>query len=413
MTRRPGRPERIDQLVHVLAGRDAIGTHVRQLQSLFREAGYASDIYVGEAEPEMRPLSTPVEELVPAGDGTWLLFHHSTGTPVAEAALRHVGPLLVDYHNVTPARLVERWAPWVRSELELGVEQLNELAPRAIRGIAHSAFSAGELRAAGCGDVAVLPLLFETPATAAPGGGAPGVEPPAVGAPVPGMSVPGVSVPGAPVPGMSVPGAMWLFVGRVSPHKAQHDVVKAFACYRRLYDREARLVLVGTFLGADYHRALERFVIRLGLQDAVTLTGPVPAVALAAHYASADVFVCLSDHEGFCIPIVEAMGAGVPVVAYDAAAVGETVGTGGLLLEDKSPLAVATAVDRVVSAPEVRGALVAAGRRRAESFALTRSRATWAAVLAALGGASDRPDHQPSFSPTSTAETSGAGREVS
>ncbi|MFZ0665898.1 MAG: glycosyltransferase family 4 protein, partial [Acidimicrobiales bacterium] len=168
-------------------------------------------------------------------------------------------------------------------------------------------------------------------------------------------------------------GADWLFVGRISPHKAQHDLIKALACARSMTDPSARLHLVGTSLGIDYLRALERFADRLGIADAVRMPGTVTAGVLAGYYETADVFVCVSDHEGFCVPIIEAMGRGCPVVAHEAAAVGETVGEAGIVLHDKSPVTVATAVDRVTSDPMLNERLVSLGKKRAELLSVPSS----------------------------------------
>ena len=358
---RPARPARIDQVLHILAARDAIGTHVLHTRDALRAAGFGSDIYAGDAHPEVRAQARPLEELpVSPRPDSWLLFHHSTGSAVADAVLRRPEPLLVDYHNITPPALVRRWAPWIREELELGLEQLGAVAPASFFGIAHSRFSETELHAAGCARTAVVaPLVdlaaFEVTADAA--------------------------VPGAHRAERADGGADWLFVGRVSPHKAQHDLIKALACYRRFYDPRARLHLVGSSLGTDYPRALERFAARLGLGDAVRMVGTVSDEALAAYYRSADVFVCASDHEGFCVPLVEAMHLGLPVVAYDTAAVGETVGDGGIVLTDKAPMTVAAAVHRVVADDALRVALVDAGRRRARAFALPVGKARLVAAI--------------------------------
>ena len=136
------RPTRIDQVLHILAYHDAIGTHVLGVRDVLREAGFESDIYAGEVHPELKHESRPVEDLpLTPRAGSWLLFHHSIGTTVAETVLKRPEPLLVDYHNITPAALVDRWAPWVREELELGFEQLDQLAPKAFFGLAHSEFS--------------------------------------------------------------------------------------------------------------------------------------------------------------------------------------------------------------------------------------------------------------------------------
>jgi L-malate glycosyltransferase len=167
-----------------------------------------------------------------------------------------------------------------------------------------------------------------------------------------------------------------LFVGRVAPNKAQHDVVKAFAWYRRVFDAEASLTLVGGVSAGSYWSALERFVDGLGLSGVVRLAGSVSDAELEGLYRSADVFVCLSEHEGFCVPLLEAMAHGVPVVAFGAAAVPETLGDAGLVLASKRPGLVAEAVGRVMRDGGLRARLVGAGRRRLEHFSLARTRRT-------------------------------------
>jgi L-malate glycosyltransferase len=366
------RPGRIDQVVHILAYNDAIGSHVLEVRDILRRAGFDSEIYAGEVHPELQDQARPVEELpVPrAGQGSrggqgvqrsqgggsrggsWLLFHHSIGTRVADVVLKRPEPLVVDYHNITPPALVDGWAPRVRDELELGLEQLHRLASKAFFGMAHSSFSERELARAGCTRTTVVPALFRASSR--------------------GETADPVALRALRA-AKSEGGADWLFVGRLSPHKAQHDLVKAISASRRLYDQGARLHLVGTSLGVDYVRALERFATRLGIAEAIRIAGQVPDGVLAAYYETADVFVCLSDHEGFCVPVVEAMERGLPVVAYDAAATGETVGTGGIVLDDKSPVVVAAAVERVTKDRLLRHRLAGAARRRATELSMPAS----------------------------------------
>jgi glycosyltransferase involved in cell wall biosynthesis len=218
--------------------------------------------------------------------------------------------------------------------------------------VADSAFNEGELREAGYGHTAVVSLLIDMT-----GGGEP--PDPALLARLGEAKAAG--------------GADFLFVGKVSPHKAPHDLVKMLAVYRRLYDPEARLHLVGSPLGERYGPALDGFVERLGLTGAVTVTGSVPPAVLEAYYAMADVFVCASEHEGFCVPLVEAMGHGVPVVAYGVTAVPETVGQAGLVLDDKEPARFAAAVARVMGDPELRRRLAAAAAERVEAYSVRHS----------------------------------------
>ena len=171
-------------------------------------------------------------------------------------------------------------------------------------------------------------------------------------------------------------GAQWLFVGRVAPNKCQHDVVGAFAVYRRVFDPGARLTLVGGATSPHYQRAIERLIGELGLGDSVEILSGVSDAELLAHWATSDVFVCLSEHEGFCVPLLEAMTLGVPVVAYAAGAVPGTLDGAGVLLDDKDPLSVATAVDEVCRPGPARDRLVKAGRQRAADFSLAETSKT-------------------------------------
>ena len=160
-----------------------------------------------------------------------------------------------------------------------------------------------------------------------------------------------------------------LFVGRVSPNKRQDDLLRMLAYYRRCIDPDAHLVLVGSYRDQPtYYARLRELSRALGLEDAVTFTGKVSTAALVAHYRAASCFVSLSEHEGFGVPLLEAMRFDLPVVAYDAAAVGETVGGAGLLLRDRD-LAVAAETAALASEDRaLRERLAVAGRRRIRDF---------------------------------------------
>lgn len=367
-----GRPERIDQVVPSFGRRDAIGTHVLHLRQVLRDAGYASDIWCRGAFDDVRAECHLLGELSPLPrPRSWWLYHFATGSPEADLLAGRPEPMMVDYHNFTPPELFGTWAPEALGDAYLGRAQLGGLAGRVTFAMADSAFNERDLVAAGYERTVTVPPLFD-----------PGAHEHTVDS----------SLLAERRRQRRGGGADWLFVGRVAPSKAQHDVVKAFACYRRWFDPEARLHLVGTSVGPAYPRALERFARRLGLGEAVRLTGSVTDEELAAYYATTDVFVCLSDHEGFCIPVVEAMHLGVPVVAYDAGAVGETVGTGGVVLTHKDPATVAVTVDRVLRDPDLRAHLEAAGKRRAMSFAFATTQKRWrAAIDEAVGAASPIP----------------------
>lgn len=350
----------IHQFVPTLATRDAVGSHYLQIRDTLRAAGFASDIYAMEVKRELKGQGLPYTSFAGAraGEPTWLLYQSSVGCPVAEFVRDRPEPLMVDYHNITPASFFAGWEDHVAIRLNAGRRQLRELAARAELGLADSAYNARELDELGYRASAVVPILLDTATFA-----------------------------GAADPELSTrlaarPGHRWLFVGRISPNKCQHDVMKAFAAYRRCYDPRATLTLVGGSSSHAYETALHAYCDALGVRDAVEFAGSVSHAQLVSHYEQADVFVCLSEHEGFCVPLLEAMYHRLPIVAYAEAAVPETLGGAGLLLPSKSPFAVAAAADRLIRDPAVRAEAVTRGERRLADFDLATGRR---ALLDAVG----------------------------
>jgi glycosyltransferase involved in cell wall biosynthesis len=348
-------PRAIHQFVPSFAPRNAIGNHVLQVQDVVRGMGLESEIYVGDAWREVAHLTRPYRELA-GGNGTWLLYQASTGSPIADWLRARPEPKLLNYHNITPASLFAPWEPHVGVELSAGRRQLAELAADTELAIAVSSYNQAELRAAGYRNTAVVPILLDTSTFER-------AEDPAA------------------VERLRAPGPVWLFVGRLAPNKAQHDLLKALSVYRRVYDPTARLRLVGGSSSHAYATAVETFVKALQLQDAVELCGEVSDAELAAHYRAADVFVSTSEHEGFCIPLLEAMHHRLPIVAYGSSAIPETLGGAGLCLRTKESTRVAAAVHRVVTDPTLRAALVTAGTDRLAAFDLETNRRRMADVL--------------------------------
>ncbi len=338
---------RIDQVLPSLASRDAIGVHALALASALRAAGVESEIYYGSCTPDVAELGRPITELGRGAKDRWLLYHLSIGSPIFDALSARGEPKLVNYHNITPAELIDGWAPQVTHEAAVGRAQLARLAPESRFAVCDSAFNESELLAAGYRGTAVVPLLIDMTSAGAP---------------------PDPAVERRLAEAKAGGGIDLLFTGKISPWKAPHDLVKMLAVYRRLYDPSARLHLVGGPIGERYGPALEAFVERLGLTDAVDLVGSLEPAGLEAYFRAADVYVSASEHEGFGVPLVEAMGHGVPVVAYGVTAVPETVGTAGIVLDSKEPLRFAAAVARVVSDQELRSHLGVAAAARVTHF---------------------------------------------
>jgi glycosyltransferase involved in cell wall biosynthesis len=344
----------IHQFIPTLAPRDAIGAHCLAMQEALRNAGFRSDIYAQEAKEGLRKRARPFRSFrgPRAGEETWLLYHASVGSPVGDWLAARREPLLVDYHNITPMAYFARYEPHTAAVMGLGRRQLQKLAHRARLGLADSAYNAHELEELGYRATAVVPILLDV-----------------------------ATLDVAPSPtalerlrrAKAAGGSDLLFVGRIAPNKAQHDLVKLLAAYRTNHDPAARLHLVGGVSSHGYEVALRKFVAALGLTDCVEITGTVTAAELSAYWATADVFVIASEHEGFNVPLLEAMHHRVPVVAYAAAAVPETLGTGGLALPTKDAATMAAAVARVLRDDDLRSGLVRTGTARLGEFAIERS----------------------------------------
>jgi len=361
-------PMRIDQVLPSLVARDAIGLHTLEVRELLRSEGFRSDIYYLTCTPDVAREGHPLSEIgAPRGD-RWILYQLSIGSPAAEIVLERPEPKIVNYHNITPAELIAPWEPEVAFEVDLGRKQMARLAPVSRLAIADSAFNESELREVGYAQTTVVPLLIDFSARS---------------------EDPDPSALARLEARRRHGGADLLFVGKVSPHKAQHELLKAFALFKQLYDPRARLHLVGSPLGEKYIVALEQLVAELGLFEDVEVTGSVSSGELAAYYRVADAFVCASKHEGFCVPLVEAMARGLPVIAYATAAIPETVADAGIVVPPGDALQMATAMQKVTSDGRLRAALQEAGMKRASELSIVISRERFKAevhsALAAAG----------------------------
>lgn len=273
------------------------------LRAILQQMGHRSEIFAEHIHDDLRGSVRPIDSYKGGSDSV-LILHHSLGYEHLEAVLARPGRKIVSYHNITPARFFSH--PFFIDRINLGLGQLGLLARHAHAAIADSNFNRRDLLRAGFGPVEVIPvkLNFDSFRTVAK---------------------------------RRRPTTDWLFVGRLVENKCQHDVIAAFAAYAKAFDGEAQLHLVG----GDNHHSYVDYVRhtsdRLGVAERVKILGKVDDVTLGRYLETAGVFVSMSEHEGFGVPLLEAMAAGIPVIAYDSAAVGETMGGAGLLVDDKDP----------------------------------------------------------------------------
>jgi L-malate glycosyltransferase len=361
-----GSPVAVHQFIPTLNPRDATGTHTLLLRDVLRRAGWRSEIFAEAihddlADQAYKHWMYPEHE---AADDVHI-YQFSTSSAVAGFLAEHRQPLILDFHNFTGPEYYTGWEPHTVERAARAADELALLAPRSVLGLADSPFNEVALRRAGCPRTAVVPVLVDYHRV---------------------LAAPDPRVAGELARLKYGGGADILFVGRVVPSKAQHELIKALWAYRRLYDPAARLHLVGGTSSYEYSRALRGFIDDLGLTRAVRITGDVSDGALAAHFAAADVYLSLSLHEGFGVPLVEAMAAGVPVVTRAVGAVAGTVGDAGLHLAGGDPTYIAAALHRVLTDDELRARLVEAGKRRVPELSLESVAAQVVAQVATVAG---------------------------
>ncbi len=333
----------IHLMVPMLHRRDAVGEHTRTLRELLLVAGVRSTVYTELPDPETvdetRPYRDYARDAVP---GDVLVYQVATRSEMTRWLARRPEPVVLNYHSITPATFFARWNNGIARMQEAAVRELAELAPRCVLGIGVSEFDVAELRAAGCPATRVVPVVNVPLPPVAPD--------PAAAAVLTKRAAAG--------------GPWWLSVGRLAPNKAHQDTIAALFVARATTSPGAHLTIVGGPTEPHYAAALKRYAADLGLSGAVEFTTQLTPGELAARYATADVLVMLSEHEGFGVPLVEAMSQGLPVVAYDAGAVAEVMDGAGVLLDRKGPRDVADAVGALLEDGARRDGLVAAGRTR-------------------------------------------------
>ncbi len=317
---------------------------MRYLRELLRSWGYASEIYADQWDEECRPLIRPAKDYPREADAdSALLIHHSFESRLVPLIARSPGRKALVYHNVTPAWLFEGFERKVAGACTAAREELLAMQPLVECAWAYSRFSAEELVAAGYPHVAVLPFAVDWRA---------------------------FDVAPDPVLRAELDDgcANLLFVGRAVPSKRVDDVLRVFTAYQRLYQPRSRLVVAG-YLNreAPYGAYLYGLKELLGAERVLFL-GRVSAAQLSACFSTATAYLSMSRHEGFGVPLLEAMYRGVPLVAYGAAAVPETMAGAGVATLSPEPLEVARLLAVLERNPALRQEIVTAQRARLESL---------------------------------------------
>jgi glycosyltransferase involved in cell wall biosynthesis len=354
----------VHQVVAALLPGDAVGNEALEFRRMLRASAHESRIYAGHVAPEMADEGLPFDAYagLPDSADAVTLLHFAIGSPVMRAVLARRGPLVLRYHNVTPAQFFVGYRPDLVELCHQGRALLAEFASRAMVGLAVSEFNRRDLVDASFEKTEVLPLAMNFTA-----------------------------LEHAPDPFVlsrfNDTRRNLIFVGRLAPSKKVEDVIRVFCAYQRYVEPESRLFIVGDGRGFEtYTRRLDELVSHLRI-DEVVFTGPVTQAELNAYYRLSHAYLSLSEHEGYGAPLVEAMQFGLPVLAFDAGAVRETLRGGGVLMKDKAPEVVAELLDVVLNDEATRAAVLATQARALESIRGVDLASGLARILKSVGEA--------------------------
>jgi glycosyltransferase involved in cell wall biosynthesis len=339
----------VNQWVPAAHRGDAIGDSARRVRDVLRRLGHEADIYAltmdDDLHGEIRSFADPAAR---RGDVT--IFHFALPSSMTDAFARLPRGRVLQYHNITPAHFFAPYEPDIFRLLALGRQELQTLAGQTDAALGDSEYNRQELEEMGFSNTGVFPIA---------------VDPERVR-----------QAPRRPALEAILSDGLlnFLFVGRIVPNKKIEDHIKLAEHYKRYVDTEYRFIFVGKSDGVPrYYNMIRALVIEYQMHPSrFWFTGAVPEEDLAAYYRHATAYVSLSEHEGFCVPLLEAMAADVPVLAYGATAVPDTLGGAGICFTPKDLEYAAELLGELAYNHDLRGEIIAGQRRRLQDFGEAR-----------------------------------------
>lgn len=343
---------RIVQLLPTLVSGDAIGNDVVELDKILKEWGYDTQIYAQNVGRGIDPCMVGRGEcyLQQIKPEDIVIYHLSTGTTINDKLKQLQCKLIIDYHNITPPAFFEKYSQDAVERSMKGIEGVIGLRNYAQYCLADSEFNRKELLEYGydC-DIDVLPIFLTFDKF---------------------NKKPNKRI----VTKYKDDFVNVIFTGRIAPNKKHEDIIKTYYFYKNYINSKSRLFLVGSFNGMEkYKKALDKYIEELGLQD-VFFTGHVSFDNLLAYYKVADVFLCMSEHEGFCVPLLEAMHFRIPIIAYATTGVKDTLGECGMQMKEKDCKMAAEMINLLINDEKLRKQVIDEQLERLTDFSLEKTK---------------------------------------
>lgn len=348
---------RIVQLSPNITSGDAVSNDIFMMGEVLSQMGYENAIVCSAAAEKVRSRVTLLQDFTERPDDIFI-YHMSIGNAMSRYVLEaDVKRKLMVYHNITPYEYFDPASELSRA-CKQGRMELRELSGVTEFALCDSAYNKEELDALGYPETAVLPIVFDEDEY---------------------RSTPPDSTLLEKYRGDGYVNI--LFVGRIAPNKKQEDVIHSFHLYQKYINPKSRLFLVGGAVHSDrYMEALSRYVEENKIEN-VIFSGRVSFPEIIAYYKLADLFLCESEHEGFCVPLLEAMTLDVPILAYSACAVPGTLGNSGVLFSEKNHCEIAEIINIITSSPGLKEKILIKQRERLKDFSLEKTKGTFRKLI--------------------------------
>lgn len=301
----------IHQILPTISYGDAIGNNAIEIKAVLETWGFKSEIFAQHIHPKLSLIAKSYTEYRKfSSPENILIFHFSIGSDISSFVKTLPDKKILIYHNITPYSYFTGINDTLANLLMNGRKELAEYSNFVDMALGDSEFNRMELEELGFKNTAILPIIVDFESY---------------------KQEPDQEI----LNKFNDDFTNFIFVGRISPNKKQDDIIRTFYYYNKCIDPKSRLFLVGSYDGLEkYYKLLEQLVKRLNLEN-VYITGQVNIKELLAYYKLADVFISMSEHEGFCVPLLESMYFGIPIVAYNSSAIPYTLDNSGLLFNEK------------------------------------------------------------------------------
>ena len=315
---------KINQILPAISYGDAVSSDAIEIQKLLRDLGYSSEIYSKYIHPKCSQYAKSLNDY--KGNANNILLYHFSmaGMDVTDFVKSMPDSKALIYHNITPPEYFLKYDVNLSYMCSRGRDELKTMCEYFQLGIGDSEFNRLELERIGFKRTEVLPIVVDFDKYA--------------------------KYDRKLVNGLLKDKFInFLFVGRIAPNKCQEDIIKVFYYYNTIINKNSRLYLVGDKQIAGYVSELECLIRELDLSQKISLTGMVDNRTLAAYYKSSNIFLSMSEHEGFCVPLIEAMSFGIPVIAYASAGIPYTLEDAGILLHKKNYIEIAELINIIIN----------------------------------------------------------------